>query len=82
DALTSTARSNYSNKAFAAAQHPLDKGIFTWLEDTFKRVAKDKATVSSAPAAQNYSASSSSSSGPPQHGGFEFWLKFEERKFR
>ncbi|MCV5148410.1 hypothetical protein OFB99_27565, partial [Escherichia coli] len=53
-----------------------------WLEDTFKRVAKDKATVSSAPAAQNYSASSSSSSGPPQHGGFEFWLKFEERKFR
>lgn len=82
DALTSTARSHYSNKAFAAAQHPLDKGIFTWLEDTFKSVAKDKAPVSSTPAAQNYSASSSSSSEPPQHGGFEFWLKFEERKFR
>ncbi|KAJ4384357.1 hypothetical protein N0V85_008381 [Neurospora sp. IMI 360204] len=82
DALNSTERSNYSNKAFAAAQHPLDKGVFTWLEESFKRANKGKATVASTPAAPSYNASTSSSSGGGQADGFGFWLKFEERKFR
>ncbi|KAK1779519.1 hypothetical protein QBC45DRAFT_135786 [Copromyces sp. CBS 386.78] len=82
DALHPAEKSNYSNKAFAAAQHPIDKGIFTRLEAHFYKANRGKATVSSTPAAPSYNASSSSSSRDDQADGFGFWLRFEERKFK
>ncbi|KAK3955661.1 hypothetical protein QBC32DRAFT_321452 [Pseudoneurospora amorphoporcata] len=82
DALHPAEKSNYSNKAFEAAQHPIDKGIFTRLEAHFYKANKGNATVSSTPAAPSYNASSSSSSRDDQADGFGFWLRFEERKFK
>lgn len=82
NAMWPSKRIKWNTDAPVFARDQFKKAVFDELEDMFKNEDKGKATASSKPAAPSTSASTSGSSRARQADGFEFWIKFEERRFK
>ncbi|KAK3395327.1 hypothetical protein B0T20DRAFT_418463 [Sordaria brevicollis] len=82
DAMLPSKRVELNTNASIYARDHARKSVFNALETLFKNEDKGKAKASSTPVAPNTSASTSGPSRPRQAEGFDFWFKFEEKRFK